>query len=216
MANDKVKVFRALKNMGPYQGLNFLLEKADGEYIAIQDHDDIWFPKKIEKQVEFLEKNRDYIACGTGTFYFYESKDILILNQKPKIADFVEHTSLMFRNKGFRYKDKHYFSDNHFEKKILLKEGRIACIQEDLTIHRIKNDGSNLSYNRFKISFLHFKDFFDVFPINRISSWICLVDIFASKFLPEKIVWFIRKYITQRKKIWILANQFKKEFKIDF
>lgn len=215
-SDRRLSVFEGKENLGPYKGLNFLLDKASGEYIAIQDHDDIWFPEKIEKQVEFLEKNNDFIACGTNTFYSYEDRDILILNQRAKITNFVDHTSLMFRNKGFRYEDKHHFSDDHFEKKILAQEGKIACIQEGLTIHRIKNDKSNLSANRFKISFFHFEDFFNVFPIRKISSWMCLADIFIGKFLPEKLIWFIRKYITQRNRIWINSDSFKEKFKIEF
>jgi len=37
------------------------LEKATGEYIAIQDHDDLWHPEKLKKQVVLLEENKKYI-----------------------------------------------------------------------------------------------------------------------------------------------------------
>ncbi|MDO8537018.1 MAG: glycosyltransferase, partial [bacterium] len=43
------------------------LREALGEYIAILDDDDWWLdPKKLEKQVEFLDKNPDYVGCGGG------------------------------------------------------------------------------------------------------------------------------------------------------
>jgi hypothetical protein len=38
-----------------------LLEKAIGEYIAIQDHDDLWHPEKLAKQIAFLEQHNTYI-----------------------------------------------------------------------------------------------------------------------------------------------------------
>jgi glycosyltransferase involved in cell wall biosynthesis len=57
----RIYLYPSEKNLGPYGGLNFLLKKAKGEYIAIQDHDDLWHPEKLAKQVAFLEKNKKYI-----------------------------------------------------------------------------------------------------------------------------------------------------------
>ena len=34
---------------GPNKGRNIALKKCTGDYICIADHDDIWFPDKIEK-----------------------------------------------------------------------------------------------------------------------------------------------------------------------
>src|SRR3990167_596097 len=50
-----IRLIESKKNLGPYKGLNVLLELAKGKYIAINDHDDIWHPEKIKKQVSFLE-----------------------------------------------------------------------------------------------------------------------------------------------------------------
>jgi glycosyltransferase involved in cell wall biosynthesis len=46
---------------------NFGLRNAQGEYAAILDDDDWWASKvKLEKQVEFLEGNPEYVGCGGG------------------------------------------------------------------------------------------------------------------------------------------------------
>ena len=41
--NDKrIKIIKSWEKLWPYWWLNFLLENAKWEYIAIQDHDDLW------------------------------------------------------------------------------------------------------------------------------------------------------------------------------
>ena len=59
--DTRIHLYPSEKNLGPYGGLNFLLEKAIGNYIAIQDHDDIWHSEKIKKQINFLEQHKKFI-----------------------------------------------------------------------------------------------------------------------------------------------------------
>lgn len=210
--NDpRIFLFEGQKNIGPYAGLNFLLDHAEGEFIAIQDHDDVWFSEKIAKQIELLEEIKEFIGCGTNTFYYYEKSGVLILNKKPKVTDFVDHTSLVFRNKGFRYDSGHVLADEFFEKRTLLAAGKIGCIQETLTVHRLKSDGANLSLSRFSCNWKHLLDFFS---INRISltAFLYLADLIFRKYLSEGMLWFLRKRITLRNAEWISLEVFQKQF----
>jgi glycosyltransferase involved in cell wall biosynthesis len=47
--------------LGPVGAFNFLLQKSNAEYVAFADHDDVWFPNKIEKSMRrMLEAEKKY------------------------------------------------------------------------------------------------------------------------------------------------------------
>ena len=58
----RVKVLHNSRNMKIASSLNRGLEYSTGEYIARMDADDIALPKRIEKQVDYLEKNKEKIG----------------------------------------------------------------------------------------------------------------------------------------------------------
>lgn len=54
--------------------VRFLLPKARGKYIALCEGDDYWTdPKKLQLQVNFLEKNSEYALCFHPVRVFYEN-----------------------------------------------------------------------------------------------------------------------------------------------
>lgn len=56
-------------------GKTFLYPKVQGKYIAECEGDDYWIdPLKLQKQVDFLEKNPNYSMCHTSFKYYYESQ----------------------------------------------------------------------------------------------------------------------------------------------
>ncbi|MBU6500582.1 MAG: glycosyltransferase family 2 protein [Patescibacteria group bacterium] len=63
----RIIYLRSEINQGISKNYNMGLRSAKGEYVAIIDDDDPWCEKeKLQKQVDFLDKNRDYAGCGAG------------------------------------------------------------------------------------------------------------------------------------------------------
>lgn len=68
--DSRIKLFKLEKNSGNGFARNIALEKAVGKYIAYLDADDLWFPNKLEKQIQFLKENNLHF-----TFSFYDCID---------------------------------------------------------------------------------------------------------------------------------------------
>ncbi|SEI54019.1 teichuronic acid biosynthesis glycosyltransferase TuaG [Alkalibacterium gilvum] len=57
--DSRVKLIRLSKNSGAAVARNKGLEQAKGSFIAFLDSDDIWYPEKLSKQIDFMHEN-DY------------------------------------------------------------------------------------------------------------------------------------------------------------
>ena len=84
------------------------LVAARGEYIAILDDDDYWIDReKLKKQVAFLDKNPEYVACGGGMIVIDEwgkEKAKVLKPEKDEnikkyalLANPIIHSASMFR-----------------------------------------------------------------------------------------------------------------------
>jgi len=148
----QISTFFLPKNIGPYAGLNYLLDKAKGRYIAINDHDDVWHPEKLEKQVRFLENNEKYVGCGSGIINWYEKYNTYFYRSQPEKADVAWHTSLLFRNDGYRYDlTIKVGTDFYFMKNILSKNKKnIYNFREPFVLRKIFKKSENLSGNWMK------------------------------------------------------------------
>jgi len=62
--NRKLRVFRNKRKRGVSFSANLAISKAKGIFIARMDADDVMFPTRIEKQVNFLIKNKKSVAVG--------------------------------------------------------------------------------------------------------------------------------------------------------
>jgi glycosyltransferase involved in cell wall biosynthesis len=63
--DPRVHFFRT-ENQGLTHALNFGCSQARGEYIARMDGDDIAFASRLERQLNFMESDRNIVCCGTS------------------------------------------------------------------------------------------------------------------------------------------------------
>ena len=78
--DKRIRIVHNPRNMGIAYSRNVGLDNSLGKYIALMDDDDYSFKYRLEKQVEFLDKNEEYGVVG-GAAEWIDEKGAII---KPK------------------------------------------------------------------------------------------------------------------------------------
>ena len=62
LADNRIRYLKNEKNGGAAVSRNRALREAKGKWVAFLDSDDLWLPEKLEKQIEFMEKNNYHFS----------------------------------------------------------------------------------------------------------------------------------------------------------
>lgn len=92
--DSRIKYIKLKENSGAAKARNKALEESKGRFIAYLDADDLWKPQKLEKQIEFMKKNKYGFTC---TDYEKIDEDGKSLNKIVKIPNKVNY-NLFLRN----------------------------------------------------------------------------------------------------------------------
>jgi len=74
--DSRIKVLPLSENVGVAKALNAGAQRAEGKYLARMDDDDISFPRRLELQVELLEREPDIDLVGAATYVIDEDSKI--------------------------------------------------------------------------------------------------------------------------------------------
>lgn len=156
----RIRLFKNDKNIGLTKSLNILIQESKGEILARQDGDDVSFPKRIEKQIDYLSRKKLQACTSRAVF----------TNNKRKIPKFSHllpnsfvikyknpfiHGTLMIKKSllieiGLYDERFIYAQDYQLFKKILDKNIKVGLIREPLYKLNMENNISSIKKNEQK------------------------------------------------------------------
>jgi glycosyltransferase involved in cell wall biosynthesis len=155
--DKRIRVFDYGMDKGKSKTLNKLLKKAKGEWLAMQDDDDVWLPKKLELQMN-LATTGEYDVIGSRIFYCNELEKITgqpkLFTEHDKIVSLsmkgnnqIANSSAIFRTsitKEINGWDESLsgIEDFDFWLKLMKKGCRFVNLKKQLVLHRVHKDSN--------------------------------------------------------------------------
>ncbi|MBI4232780.1 glycosyltransferase [Candidatus Peregrinibacteria bacterium] len=147
--DPRILVLNNKKRLYPAGARNRGLRIARGDYIAIQDADDISLPQRLEKQCHFMDSHTSIFLLGTRAIIIdrfgrkVNSVEPAIEEEKLRKdltnANALCHSSMMFRNTGdyFYRRKMRYAHDYDLYLRMLSDGKKILCIPDYLVVYRL-------------------------------------------------------------------------------
>jgi glycosyltransferase involved in cell wall biosynthesis len=133
-------------------------ERAVGKYYATCEGDDYWTdPLKLQKQVDFLERNPDYVlTCHRYSKFDFENnewisddQDKFFLNNKEGFSFVYPFKSWITKTLTLVYRRSALSNMSHYKGKtrdtvlvyFLMKSGKGYCFNDNMGVYRLHNGG---------------------------------------------------------------------------
>lgn len=156
---DRIRLLLPKHNVGMIHNFVATLEACRNKYVALLEGDDYWTdPRKLQKQVDFLETHRDHAICFHRTCQLVQTtgevknvhprhrlfpKRTYTLNDIVRM-NFIPTASVLFRNRLILKPPDWYFNApaGDWPLFVLLAEhGKIGFINQTMSVWRIHDGG---------------------------------------------------------------------------
>lgn len=146
-----VKYIKHERNLGMMPNFIFAMQQCKGEYIALCEGDDYWTdPLKLQKQVDFLEANSDYVLCFHKVNILKTNGEIVddfitkvpenheIIETLARLGNYVHTPSVVFRNvvKEFPFEFELSPIGDYFLYMMLAEHGKLKYIEDEMAVYR--------------------------------------------------------------------------------
>lgn len=159
--DDRIFYYKNDKNLGAAESRNKLIKIANGEYLALLDSDDIMKKDRLEKQVAFLDANRNIGVLGT--FYSINNKQVSnrtfdtnreLVDQLVFCGNVICNSSVMLRKSiidryNVSYKTEFVPAEDYALYLDLVDLTEFAILPEVLCDYRSYSE--NISHRQFKL-----------------------------------------------------------------
>jgi len=162
--DNRIRIFSNRGNKGIGYSLNKALKAARGKFIARMDADDISLPDRFTKQLAFLAKNSQIVACGGQEAIIDPSDNILAYKKFPTDPDVLykmimkvvplQHSILMVRAgvfKNYKYLENLSTAEDVDMSFYLLSRGKISNV--DSVIYQYRKVSLSNGYHDVKKTF---------------------------------------------------------------
>lgn len=155
----RISLLRNERNLGVAQTRNRGLERCCGEFVALLDSDDVWYPEKLERQIALLRESGAALCCCA---YDIIGDDGAPVKASYDVPDQVDFDTLLKENvvccstvvlrgdvaRNFRFDAGYYHEDYVLWLQLLQQGYRIVGCLQVLAAWRL-SQGSR-SYNKLK------------------------------------------------------------------
>jgi len=197
--DPRIQLIKFLENKGVAFCRNHATELAKGDYIAFLDSDDLWHPRKLERQIHFMEENNCEVSL---TSYLHMDKAGNLLNKRikafPLLSYKKQHCNNYIGNLTGIYKASKLGKiqapsirkrqDWAVWLEAIKKSGKPALgIQEDLAYYRVRED--SISSNKRNLVKYNFKFYHEYLGYSWLTSVFYLLRFFWEYFFirPKQI-----------------------------
>jgi len=169
MANTdcRIKIINNEENLKLIKTLNKGVTLCSGEYIARMDADDIALPRRIEKEVTFLEKNKDHDIVST-LFYAFPSENPgkRSLHHNPihheelraymLFKSGICHPAVMIRKRiftelGLKFEEEYLHVEDYALWSQAIYKTKIANINDGLLLYRVHQQQISTMHEKLQI-----------------------------------------------------------------